>query len=140
MSRLPENPTCSLSSQFELDDCYLTLDAKKTETTVYSSQSRRRNLRSGLACSQRPLRRHVHDGVVQEEVPRPQEERHGLDRHDREVLRRREMHHAERVPQDDVLVVDALLTVADPFREADVGFAGCLRHMAAPAKAGHRDL
>lgn len=36
------------------------------------------------------------------------------------------MHHAKSMPEDDILVVDALFSIADPFWEADVRIAGRL--------------
>ena len=42
--------------------------------------------------------RHIHDGVVGEEVPRPQQQRDRLHRHDGEVLGGWNMRDAERVP------------------------------------------
>lgn len=39
------------------------------------------------------------------------------------------MHHAKCVPQDNVLIVDALLAVTNPLQKADVGLTRRLWHM-----------
>lgn len=75
--------------------------------------------------------RHVHDGVVAEEVAWAQEQRDGLDGHDGEVLGRGNVRHAERVPQHDVRIGDGLAAVADPLRESAGGLTRGLRDVAA---------
>lgn len=76
-------------------------------------------------------RRDVHDGVVGEEVAWTQQERHRLGRHDGEVLRRRDVRHAEGVPEDNVRVVDRLAALADPLRQAARRLPGGLRDVTA---------
>lgn len=51
-------------------------------------------------------RRDIQGRIAREEIPRSKEQRHGFCRHDGEVLRGGEMRDAERVPEDDVGVVD----------------------------------
>lgn len=84
-----------------------------------------------LARRARVAGRHIHDRVVREEVARPQQQRDGLDRHDGEVLGRRDVRDAERVPQHHVCVLDRLCAVADPLRQAHRGLARSLRDVAA---------
>ena len=62
----------------------------------------RGNLRRGS----RIARRDIEGRVAIEEVPRTQEQRHRLSRHDGVVFRRREMRETECVPQDNIGVVD----------------------------------
>lgn len=76
-------------------------------------------------------RRHVHDGVVGEEVARPQQQRDGLDGHHGEVLGRRDVRHAERVPEHHVGVVNRLAPVAHPLRQAHRRLARRLGHVPA---------
>lgn len=61
--------------------------------------------------------RHVHAGVVGEEVARPQEQRHRLDGHDGEVLGGGDVCHAECVPEDDVGVFGRFVVVGHPLGE-----------------------
>lgn len=63
-------------------------------------------------------RGHVHDRVVGEEVARPQQKRDGLHRHHGEVLRGRDVRHAESVPEHYVRVLDRFCPVPDPLRQA----------------------
>lgn len=100
-----------------------------TKHSIAVSKSTRRSLGSNLAGSDAPLRRNVHDRVAGEEVARPQQKRHGLGRHHREVFRRREVYQAESVPQNDVLILNAFFPVADPLQQPYVGLPGRLRHM-----------
>lgn len=86
---------------------------------------------SNLARNTDVTRRDVHDRIVGEEVPRPQQQRHGLDGHDGKVLGRRDVRHAEGVPQHNVRVLDGLAAVADPLRQTRGWIAGCLGHVAA---------
>jgi hypothetical protein len=51
-------------------------------------------------------RRDIQGRVAREEIPRSEEQGHGFCRHDGEVFRGGEMRDAERVPEDDVGVVD----------------------------------
>lgn len=79
-----------------------------------------------------PAGRHIEGGILLEEVPRPQQQGHGLGRHDGKVLRGGEMDDAKGVPEHDVSVDDALVRVGgNPLWEARRGVAGGLRHMAA---------
>lgn len=71
-------------------------------------------------------RRHVQRRVLGEEVPRPQEQRHGLCGHDGEVFWGWEVRDAEGVPEHDVGVVDGGVFVGDPLGDAAGGLAGGL--------------
>lgn len=67
----------------------------------------------------------------QEEVPRPQQQRHRLRGHDGEILRAGEVRDAERVPEHDVRVGNVLRRVlGDPGGDALGGLAGRLGHVA----------
>jgi hypothetical protein len=63
----------------------------------------------------------VHDWVVGEEVARAQQEGHGLDGHDGEVLWGWDVSHSKGVPQDKVRVLDGLAAVTDPLGQAARG-------------------
>lgn len=78
---------------------------------------------SDLAWGTAVARRDVHDGVAGEEVAGSQEEGDGLDGHDGEVLGRGDVGYAERVPEDNVFLLDGLCAVADPFGNAGGGLA-----------------
>ena len=85
-----------------------------------------------LARGRRVTRRDIERRVPQEEIPRSEEHRHGLRRHDRIVLGRGEMRDAERMPEDDVRVLNVFVGVlGDPFGQALGGLAGRLGHVAA---------
>jgi hypothetical protein len=67
----------------------------------------------------RKARRDIQGRIPEEEMARPQQQRHGLGGHDGEVLRGREMGEAEGVPEDDVGVGDVLRRVrGDPRGDA----------------------
>jgi hypothetical protein len=68
-------------------------------------------------------RRHIHAGIVCEEVSRPQQQRHGLHRHNGEVLGRGDVCHAKCVPEHDVGVFRFGCPVSDPFGETLGGLA-----------------
>lgn len=73
----------------------------------------------------------IQRGVPEEEIPRPQEHRHGLYGHDGEILGSGKMREAESVPEHDVGVFDALVAVlGDPLWKPSGRFSGCLRHVA----------
>lgn len=88
----------------------------------------------------RIARRHVQRGILCEEMPRPQQHRHRLRRHDGEVLWRGKVRQPKRVPEHDVRVVDGGGGVrGDPGGEVcvcGVGGAGGLRDVT----AGRMDL
>lgn len=88
-------------------------------------------LRRDLARDGHVARRDIQDRVVDEEVARPQEQRHGLGGHDGEVLGRGDVRHAEGVPEHDVRVLDRLGPVADPLGQAAGGLARGLGHVPA---------
>lgn len=74
-------------------------------------------LRRHLRRRRRVTRWDVERRVLQKEIPRPQQQRHGLRRHDRVIFWRREVRDPKGVPQHDVGVIDALIPVlGDPFR------------------------
>lgn len=66
--------------------------------------------------------RHVHDGVVGEEVAGSQEQGDGLGGHDGEVLRGGDVGDTEGMPEYDVGVVDGGLAITDPLGETGGGF------------------
>lgn len=84
------------------------------QSTLLLSYLRRGN---GIA------RRHIHTGIICEEVSRPQQQRHGLHRHDWEVFRRRDVCHAKGMPENDIGVFRLGCPVGDPFRETLGGLA-----------------
>ena len=62
-------------------------------------------------------RRHIKRRIAQEEVPRPEQQRHRLSRHDWIVFWAGKVDDAERVPEDDVFIVDLRIwIVCDPLR------------------------
>lgn len=71
-----------------------------------------------LTGSRGETRRDVESRVAEEKVPRPQQQGHGLGRHDRVILRGGEMGQAEGVPEHEVGVGDVGARVGrDPVRE-----------------------
>lgn len=62
---------------------------------------------------------HIQHRVSGKEVARAQQQRHGLDRHDRKILGRGKVGDAKGVPNYDVGVVDGLGAVADPLGKAE---------------------
>lgn len=77
-------------------------------------------------------RRYIQARVAGEEVARPQQQAHRLGGHDGEVLGAGEVGEAERVPEDDVGVLQVRGRVGrDPGWDALGGVAGGLRHVAA---------
>lgn len=84
-----------------------------------------------LARRARVARRHVHDWVVVEKVPRLQDQRNRLHRHHGKVLGSREVDNSERVPKHDVGVVDGLGAIAHPLGDAMGRLARSLGDVAA---------
>lgn len=88
-----------------------------------------RRIVHALAFSQQLARRaciaggHIQHRVSGKEVAWAQQQRHGLDRHNREILGRGEVGDAKGVPNNDVGVVDGLGTVADPLGKTARGLA-----------------
>lgn len=107
-SRIPTRAT-ALPTKRQLTNLIMLI-----QRTLLLSHLRRGN---GVA------RRHVHAGVVCEEISRPQQERHGLDGHDGEVLGRGDVCHAKGVPEHDVGVFRLGCAVGDPFGETLGGLA-----------------
>lgn len=65
----------------------------------------------------RKARRHIQCRIPGEEVSRPQQHRHRLSRHDREILWAGEMDNAKGVPEHDIGVGDVLgRLIRDPLR------------------------
>ena len=76
-------------------------------------------------------RRDIQRRILIKEIPRAQQQRHRLRRHDGEIFRSWEMRDAEGVPEDDVGVVDRGLAIGDPFGNTPRGFARGLGHVPA---------
>ena len=77
-------------------------------------------------------RRNVQRRILQEKVPRSQEQCHGLGRHDGEIFGCGEMGQAKSMPEHDVRVGNVFVGIGgDPFRKAARGLAGCLWHVPA---------
>ena len=75
---------------------------------------------------------HIERRVSQEEVAWSQQQRHGLCRHDGEILGSREVSQAKGVPEDNVFILNVLGGVGvDPQRQALGGLARGLGHVAA---------
>lgn len=84
-------------------------------------------LREHLARRPRKTRHHIQRRIPNKEIPRPQQQRHRLGRHDGKVLGAGEMDDAEGVPENDVGPGDVLGgVVGDPLGQALGGFAGAL--------------
>lgn len=73
---------------------------------------------------------HIHTRVVGEEVPWAKQQSHGLNWHNGEVLRGRNVCDSECVPQNDVCVFGAGCSLGDPLGETQRGLTGCLRDVA----------
>ena len=77
-------------------------------------------------------RRDIQRGIAGEKVARPQQQRHGLGRHDGKIFRRGKVGDAKGVPEHQVGVVDPHLRIGrDPFRETWRGRARGLGHVSA---------
>lgn len=75
---------------------------------------------------------HIHAWILRKEVTRPEKDAHGLRRHNREVLRRREVSKTKRVPDNDVRIVNRLVWVTgDPFGQTQRSLPTGLRYMSA---------
>lgn len=73
---------------------------------------------------------YIHTRVVDEEISRSQEKSHGLNGHDREVLRCRDVCDTECVPHNNICVLSAGCSIGDPLGKTLGGFTGCLRDVA----------
>jgi hypothetical protein len=76
-------------------------------------------------------RRDIQRRILIKEIPRAQQQRHRLRRHDGEILRSWEVRDTEGVPEDDVGVVDRGLAIGDPFWDTPRRLARGLGHVPA---------
>ena len=80
----------------------------------------------------RKTRHHIQRGVSHKEVPGPEQQRHGLRRHDGKVLWAGEVDDAEGVPEDNIGFGDVLRgVVGDPLGKTLGRFARGLRDVPA---------
>lgn len=75
---------------------------------------------------------HIHAWILREKVARPEKDAHGLRRHDREVLRGREMSETKCVPDNNIRIVNRLVWITgDPFGQTQRRLATGLWYMSA---------
>lgn len=85
-----------------------------------------------LAWGRREARWHIERRILQEKIPRSEQQCHWLGRHDWKVFWRREMRNAKCVPQHDICILNIFMTMfRNPFGKTLRRFARRLRDMAA---------